>query len=107
MVKCNSCGGTYEPVLPDGMQYFHACPPLSAPELQAAVDAGDVELPKGMRVEDALRVTVFERANKRDENVVAGGDPEHAAPIKAEGDGVLEFESQTLPPVVVVPRRGV
>ena len=25
-VRCNSCGGTYYPVQPDGMLYFHTCP---------------------------------------------------------------------------------
>lgn len=107
MVKCNSCGGTYEPVLADGMQYFHACPPLSAPELQAAVDAGDVELPKGETVDDAIARRTYERANKRDENVVPGADPTEDAPIKAEGDGVVDVDVVALPPIVVVPRRGV
>lgn len=44
MVKCLSCGGVYEPVLADGMLYFHACPPFSAPELLAAIAAGTVRL---------------------------------------------------------------
>lgn len=25
--KCVACGGTYDDVLPDGMAYYHACPP--------------------------------------------------------------------------------
>lgn len=107
MVKCQSCGGIYEPVLSDGMQYFHACPPLSAPELQAAVDAGAVTLPKGETVEEAVLLRTYERANKRDENVVAGSDPDKDAPIKAEGDGAVEVDAIALPPSVVVPRRGV
>lgn len=28
MVKCNACGGVYEPVLPDGLRYFHTCAPI-------------------------------------------------------------------------------
>jgi hypothetical protein len=28
MQKCNSCGGVYEPVLPDGSRYFHSCAPI-------------------------------------------------------------------------------
>lgn len=44
MRKCLSCGATYEPVLADGMLYFHTCPPFSAPELRKALDAGTVRL---------------------------------------------------------------
>lgn len=28
MLKCKSCGGEYENILDDGMEYYHACPPL-------------------------------------------------------------------------------
>lgn len=28
MVKCNACGGVFEPVTPDGLRYFHTCPPI-------------------------------------------------------------------------------
>lgn len=107
MVKCQSCGGTYEPVLTDGLLYYHACPPLSAVELQAAVDAGAVKLPKGETVDDAIVLRTYERANKRDENVVAGSDPDKETPIKAEGDGAVEVDAVALPPTVVVTRRGV
>jgi hypothetical protein len=28
-LKCKACGGVYDDVLPDGMRYFHVCPPLT------------------------------------------------------------------------------
>lgn len=28
-LQCNTCGGTYADTEPDGMLYFHACPPQS------------------------------------------------------------------------------
>jgi hypothetical protein len=37
MVKCKACGGVFQSIQADGTQYFHACPPLSAAELAAAV----------------------------------------------------------------------
>lgn len=28
-MRCNSCGGTYQSVQADGMDYYHACAPLA------------------------------------------------------------------------------
>lgn len=28
MLKCKSCGGEYKNILDDGMEYYHACPPI-------------------------------------------------------------------------------
>lgn len=39
--RCRACGGVYEPVQ-DGVSYFHVCPPLSAAEVAAAIDAGKI-----------------------------------------------------------------
>jgi hypothetical protein len=47
MVKCNACGGIYDPIGIDGVAYFHVCPPLSVPELAAAIGAGKVAAPAG------------------------------------------------------------
>lgn len=113
MVKCNTCGGTYEPVLPDGMEYYHACPPLAGHEITAGLEAGTVRLTRKQRdaldaaidldarvpVEGdaptrealALAAIVIERPNRRDENVTPHRDGERArSRIKAEGAGVVD-----------------
>lgn len=43
-LQCNACGGIYDDVGPDGLRYFHACPPLSVRELRAALEAGTLDL---------------------------------------------------------------
>ena len=91
MLKCQSCGATYERIQRDGTEYFHACAPLSRGELQAAVDAGHVKLPKGETVDDAHARRPYERPNKRDENLKATRG-KGAGEIKAEGAGVIELE---------------
>jgi predicted membrane-bound mannosyltransferase len=58
-------------VLEDGSQYFHACPPLSAAELRAAVEAGAVALTK--RQQHAL-----DRAEAFDASLAAKLSPAHA-----------------------------
>lgn len=100
MVECQACGGQYEPIQADGLQYFHRCAPLSAVELQAAVDAGKVSLPKGETAEQAVTRRVYERANLRDENLPSTSTAD-AGTIKAEGAGTLEVLTTT-PPVVRV-----
>jgi hypothetical protein len=44
LLRCNVCQGEYVDILPDGLRYFHTCPPLSAPELAAALVAERVTL---------------------------------------------------------------
>lgn len=44
-VQCQACGGIYEALLEDGTRYFHACSPLSVPEMTAALAAGTLVLP--------------------------------------------------------------
>lgn len=39
-VECQTCRGHYDTVLPDGSEYYHVCPPLSAWEVRAAIAAG-------------------------------------------------------------------
>lgn len=46
MLKCKSCGGEYENILDDGMEYYHACPPI-------------IDIDNNM----------LERPDKRDENI--------------------------------------
>jgi hypothetical protein len=113
MVKCNACGGTYEPILADKTQYFHACPPLSGAELRDQLAKKAIQLspaqqkqlddataadksnpvPDGerTRAELALAMIVVERPNRRDENVVGAGAPGEPAPIKASGAGVTKI----------------
>lgn len=71
MVKCPSCGGTYNPTSSDGTRYFHACPPLSSAELAAAVAAGAVQLADKETVDEAIASRIYTRANARNENIVA------------------------------------
>jgi len=35
LYRCNACGGTYRDADARGVSYFHACPPLSAAEVDA------------------------------------------------------------------------
>lgn len=100
MVICQRCGGSYEPIQSDGTQYFHRCPPLSAPELQTAVDKGLVQLPKGETVDDAIGRRVYERANLRDENLPSTKAAD-TGKVKAAGAGVVASASAA-PAVVVV-----
>lgn len=88
MLKCNACGGTYEPVQADGSLYFHACPPLSDPEVGKALglslDSSTWTAPQKAAVAAAARV----RPNARDENLVQTSDPTKPATMKAIGAGV-------------------
>lgn len=113
MLKCNSCGGEYEPILPDGTQYFHACPPLTARELSELLDRQVVQLrpadqrrldaaiaadakdprPAGEtpRAREVLEQLTIERPNKRDENVTGAAKPGERAPMKSDGAGVTRI----------------
>jgi len=33
-VRCKTCGGEYDTTTPDGMAYFHHCPPIAAVKVQ-------------------------------------------------------------------------
>ena len=102
MRQCLSCGGIYEPVQADGLEYYHRCPPLSAAELEAAVKDGRVELPDGETPDIAVRRRTYERVNARDENrpSIRPKDPDA---IKAEGAGVIELEPDPMTaPVITV-----
>ncbi|MCA1834340.1 MAG: hypothetical protein LC750_16720 [Actinobacteria bacterium] len=112
MLKCNVCGGTYEPVLADGSQYFHACAPLSVVELRDALEKKTVSLRPAQqaqldaataddqktpvaadqlsRVDRVLASLVVERPNKRDENIAGAGAPGQPAPVKRETLGTTK-----------------
>jgi|SRR5579864_881380 len=102
MVQCRTCGGSYEPALPDGTQYFHACPPLSVVELTAAVAAGLVVLPAGETPAQAIALRTYTRANARNENL-ASTDAKNAGAVVAAGLGAPFPMAAPPPPVVVVP----
>jgi len=117
MVKCNTCGGIYDPVMADGMQYFHACPPLALHEVKRGVAEGTVQLTRlellrlreaqdadvadppaegeVSREDEVLRSFVVERQNRRDENVTGEIDPESKrSRIRAEGAGTSPVTSR-------------
>ena len=107
MVKCLSCGAIYEPLLADGLQYFHACPPFAAHELRKAMTDGTVRLnaeqqaavaaatqrdqdnpPKPdtpSQVDQVLASFVVRRPGHRDENI----DPDKAKAAR-DDDGQLK-----------------
>ena len=101
MQKCNACGGVYEPVLADGSLYFHACPPLSAAELAAAVTGGKLTLPVLETPDIAVTRRTYERATKRDENVRSTA-PADAGSMKTAGAGITPL-AKPPSPVVIVP----
>lgn len=112
-VRCNACGGDYDPVGRDGVRYFHVCPPLEivtvadglgvVSEIALGTDHGKIivrtdeerrEAEKDPRV---VGNVVVERARRlelreghRDENPQPGDLPRGAKvrPIVAEGAGV-------------------
>lgn len=105
-VTCQSCGGTFAPILADGTQYFHRCAPLSRAELAAAVAAGKVQLPAKETSDDAIGRRTYERANLRDENL-QGTRGAAAKAIKAAGAGVVAVAPPAAPPQTIVDMSGV
>lgn len=101
MTKCTTCGATYQQTLTDGMQYFHRCAPLSAPELAAKVIQGKVTLPLGETADDAVARRIYERAALRDENLPST-DAKDKVKQKAQGGGVTIVPDPIVGPVVVV-----
>jgi len=100
-VQCLTCGGIYDTVLPDGLPYFHTCPPLSEGELARAVAAGKVTLPPGETAADAVARRVYRRALFRDENPVSSPDPKAPRRIVADGRGVQPAPAPKAPPPIV------
>jgi hypothetical protein len=101
-LQCTACGGIYADILPDGLRYFHVCPPLSVVELTAAVAAGKVALPAGETPADAVQRRTYRRATYRNENVVPSRDPARPASIVSAGAGVTEAAPDTSPPPIVI-----
>lgn len=86
-IKCNTCAGIYDAVTPEGLAYFHACPPLRQLRVQeldgtySTVDPGT----QGVRRVVGERFTP--RPNRRDENVRLNPTTGKSEPI-ATGAGV-------------------
>ncbi len=83
--RCRTCGGVYPDSQPDGMRYFHACPPLvdAAGEPHERAEKRDENPAPGI-------VRVFQTIPGRGENqerIFVRGVPVEAAPIVAEGRG--------------------
>lgn len=112
--QCNTCGGIYEPLGPDGVAYYHTCPPIvmvpvmrdGEALLVPLADLQKTDRVAARRGDDLVRVVVADllptdvrvgdvhapRPNHRDETVVASfvGDKVVGVP-KAEGLGVKEI----------------
>lgn len=101
-LECLTCRGTYDDVLPDGSQYFHVCPPLSLPELQAAVDDGRVLLIPPETVDEAHSRRLYQRTLARNENVAPSAVKGQPPKIIAVGRDTREVILQIGPPSVVV-----
>lgn len=95
--RCNCCGGTYDDVLPNGMLYFHACPPVWDKAAGAWVlppGGRDENILPGVRINiSADRVTTITDATDR----VVDTDPDHL-PIRAEGRGRTLVPPRDTPP---------
>lgn len=91
-LTCLTCGGVYADVLPDGLLYFHACPPLSDSEvgvkLGLPADAATWSPVQRQQVAAYPRA----RSNHRDENRPGTRAIDHNQ-LKAAGQGVREVAS--------------
>ena len=88
-VRCRTCQGVYLTLLPDGMEYYHAC----APETMATVRRGgvtrEVKLAEVLAGDVEVSRRNVARANARDENIVVerAANGTVTTRIKSEGQG--------------------
>lgn len=112
IVECQTCGGRYTPTLPDGMQYFHECPPIAGvcverddgsrvivplklrrveaidPETGAKTVIAEYELPPDVTGR-VINEVAIDRQDARNENPhPTARDRAGRAPIISEGLGV-------------------
>lgn len=85
-LRCRACGATYFSHQVDGVEYYHACAPLSDPEVITALG-----LPVDRSTWTPAQLQEFNaadrtRPNGRDENV-KGGDGDDKGEPKAPGAG--------------------
>lgn len=91
MLKCNSCGGTYEPILSDGMRYFHRCPPVAEYFDATRTPITRAQAEAIMRVGGTYFVRYVDRPNLRDENVTGARDAQGQAMMTAAGAGAIDI----------------
>ncbi len=72
---CLSCGGTYDDVLEDGMEYYHACP-------RTRINPGGQEVPIVNRRDENLEIDPLLRPKRGDE-----GQQRQRSTIRHEGKG--------------------
>lgn len=90
-LRCKSCGGEYQDVSPDGLRYFHVCPPLEICHVDRAGALSDVERKDVQPGDKVLSSRFVPRPNHRDENVIVSGYDKAGNPItaaKSAGAGV-------------------
>jgi hypothetical protein len=85
--RCNTCGGEYEDVTPDGYLYFHVCPPIPVHKVKkpdGSIITVEGNVPPEMG--GVLETTWKERPNMRDENPVLDLNTGKVR-VKSEGKG--------------------
>lgn len=84
--RCNSCGGTYSDVLPDGILYFHACPP---DRVGAGGERIPIANPRDENIRPGVTIAIQSGGPTRvmgPDGQVIDADPDHP-PIIREGEG--------------------
>jgi hypothetical protein len=115
LVRCNVCRGEYETELRDGSQYFHVCPPLTAPEARELIAAGTLEVPANLqktlarartadathprgageisRVDELLHAAALPRPGARNENIHGASGRGRPNDLIADGIGVTKLDA--------------
>lgn len=73
MKRCNTCGGEYEPELPDGYTYYHRCPPTRIKKRTAIPDKPG-----------EFTIEYESRPNIRNENLVFESDALYAKRVNRD-----------------------
>ena len=92
-MKCGSCQGEYDDVMPDGFRYFHACAPIAV-KLKVQRGAATLELAPPAQPGDTVLETIYgARPDHRDENVKVEKGPKGETIVthKAEGKGAIKL----------------
>lgn len=90
--RCLSCGGEYDDTMPDGLAYFHACPPIvSKVRVQRAGKLVDVAPGDVLPDDEEVDRLYIERPDKRDENVERV--PPGQIKRRSEGKGAVDVRA--------------
>lgn len=89
--RCNTCLGIYDDVLPDGLRYFHVCPPVAEyfDSTKAPIDRATAD--SIAKLGGRYYVRYVERPNARDENAIKGRDMSTRGQPKKAGTGTTEI----------------